>query len=70
MTSGFRSEVNNGIEIASEVISKRPQKPADWIDQLKVYADLKSLLLPISTVNIDLLFRGHMTIQRSALTLI
>ena len=70
MTPGFRWEVNNDIEIASEVISERPQKPADSIDLLKVYADLKSLLLPISTVNIDLLFRGHMTIQRSASTLI
>ena len=29
---GFRWEVNHDIALASEVVSKRPQKPADWID--------------------------------------
>ena len=29
---GFRWEVNHDIALALEVVSKRPQKPADWIN--------------------------------------
>ena len=29
---GFRWEVPNDTALAAEVVSKRPQKPADWMD--------------------------------------
>ena len=32
----FRWEVNHNIAVASEVVSKRPQKPANWIDLVEV----------------------------------
>ena len=32
MMPGFRWEVANDIALAMEVVSKRPHKPADWVD--------------------------------------